>query len=231
MKRNNLYFLSYTLFIFICFAVKCVWDYPLWGVIVAAITTASCIFACADIAELVATEYETDVNNFQPLLKSALDKCNKIDKFFSKHKSILEHQTENNEELVSALLDGPQAIENVKNELLKIQNGLNLKKRLSNFCKNIIGPLVVLGNLLFFCTVAFEPINSMLVPIQDYLTVFAFGVLMLTQYLGSSVREAHVELEENYQEANDLLDDTNETILRAFQTLEKELMFVVEKEE
>ena len=223
MKRYNLYFLSYTIFIFICFGVKCFWDYSLWGVIVAAITTASCIFACADITEVIATEYGRDVDNFEPLLRSALDKCEKIDDFFSKHKTIFENQTENDDKIVTILSEIPEVFEDVKNQLLEIQNGLNLKKNLSKFCSKITGPLVVLGNLSFFCTVTFESINKILVPIQDYLTVLAFGVLMLTQYWGSSVREEHVELEEHYKDANMLLDDAKKTVLEAFEIIDKDI--------
>ena len=222
MKRNNLYFLSYTLFIFICFVVKCFWDYPLWGVIVAAITTASCLFACADIAEVVATEYEKDVENFTPLLKSAMAKCEKFDKDFSQHKSFFESRAKENDELAGIVLEGINTIEDTRKELVKIKKGLDFKEGLSKLCKKITGPLVVLGNLSFFCTATFEPINGALVPMQDYLTVFAFGVLMLTQYWGGVVREEHIELEENYKEANKLLDEANEVLPEAFKRIKEE---------
>lgn len=222
MKRNNLYFLSYTLFIFICFAVKCFWDYPLWGVIVAAITTASCLFACADITEVVANEYEKDVEKFTPLLKSAMAKCEKLDKDISQHKAFFESRAKESDGLAGIVLEGIDVIEDTKKELVKIKKGLDSKEALSKFCKKITGSLVVLGNLSFFCTVAFEPINGALVPMQDYLTVFAFGVLMLTQYLGGAVREEHVELEENYKEANKILDEADEVLLEAFKRIKEE---------
>ena len=220
MKKHNLFLLSYTIFIFICLIVKYFWSYPLWGTIVAAIITASCILSCADITEVVATEYGKDVKDFEPLLDSALDKCNYYENFYSRHKTSLEQQKDN--VIASILLEGPEVLKDTKNQLIEIQNGLNLKKCISNICKKVNGPLIVLGYLSFFCTVTFEPINGFLVPIQDYLTVFAFGILMLTQFWGNYVKEEHIALEENYREANRLLDDINKVVSQLSERLNKE---------
>lgn len=220
MKKHNLFLLSYTIFIFICLIVKCFWNYPLWGVIVAAITTASCILSCADITEVVATKYSKDVKDFEPLLDSAVDKCVFYENFYSRHKTSLEQQKDN--VIANVLLEGPEVLKDTKKQLVEIQNGLKLKKCVSGICKKVSGPLIVLGYLSFFCTVTFEPINSFLVPIQDYLTVFAFGILMLTQFWGNYVKEEHITLEENYREANRLLDDINKVVRQLSERLTKE---------
>ena len=83
-------------------------------------------------------------------------------------------------------------------------------------------PLLVVGYPSFFCTITFETINGILVPIQDYLTVFAFGLLLATQYFGNYAREEHVALEKNYTEANALLEDTYKTTNDALAFLEQE---------
>ena len=220
MKKHNLFLLSYTIFIFICLIVKCFWSYPLWGTIVAAITTASCILSCADITEVVSTEYGKDVKDFEPLLDSALDKCNYYEEFYSKHKASLEQKKDN--VIANILLESPGVLEDTKKQLIEIQNGLKLKKCVSNICKKVSGPLIVLGYLSFFCTVTFEPINGFLVPIQDYLTVFAFGILMLTQFWGNHVKEEHIALEQNYREGNRLLDDVNKVVSQLSECFSKE---------
>lgn len=220
MKKHNLFLLSYTIFIFVCLIVKYFWSYPLWGIIVAAITTASCILSCADITEVVAMEYNKDVKDFEPLLDSAFDKCNYYENFYIRHKTSLEQQKDN--VIANILLEGSEILKDIKKQLVNIRNGLKLKKSLSGICRKVSGPLIVLGYLSFFCTVIFEPINGFLVPIQDYLTVFAFGIVMLTQFWGDYVKEEHIVLEENYREANRLLDEYNKVVSQVSEHLNKE---------
>ena len=222
MKKNNMFMLSYIIFVFIAFIVKFCWDFPMWAPIVTAITVASCIFSCADFTNIIATEYETDVKDFTPLLDTAMDKCQKIEKFFSNHKTQLEQLNTQGDELTETLLQGPEVVEEAKQQIISINNGLKLKNILSRIGNWLTAPLIVTGFLSFFCTLAFEPISMFLVPIQDYLTVLAFGIMMLTQYFGNVVKEEHINLESNYNEANSILGGINELLTQVSMILEQE---------
>lgn len=222
MKKNNMFMLAYTIFIFVAFVIKLCWDFPMWAPIVTAITIASCIFSCADIADIVATEYGTDIKDFTPLVEDAKEKCKRIEKFYSRYDTQLARMKEHDDNMAEVLLEGPEIIADTNKQLTEITNGLKFKKNLSNICKWLTKPLVVIGFLSFFCTITFEPINELLVPVQDYLTVFAFGVMMLTQYFGNSIKEDHIELEKNYKEANTALDGINEVLVTASSMLEQE---------
>ena len=48
MKRNNLFMLSYIVFIFISFVVRIFCEYPMWSTLVVSISVSSGIFAFAD---------------------------------------------------------------------------------------------------------------------------------------------------------------------------------------
>lgn len=222
MKKNNMFMLAYTIFIFVAFIVKLCWDFPMWAPIITAITIASCVFSCADIADVVATEYATDVRDFTPLVEDAMEKCKRIEKFYLKYDTQLARMKEHDDNMAEVLLEGPEVIADTKKQLSEITNGLKLKKVLSNICKWLANPLVVIGFLSFFCTITFEPVNKLLMPVQDYLTVFAFGVMMLTQYFGNSIKEDHIDLEKNYKEANTALDGINEVLATASSMLEQE---------
>jgi len=222
MKKNKMFILAYAIFIFVAFIVKLCWDFPMWSPIVTAITIASCIFSCADIADVVATEYASDVKDFTPLVEDAMEKCQHVEKFYSKYDTQLIYMKEHDDNMAEVLLEGPEVIADTKKQLTEINNGLKLKKVLSSICKWLSNPLIVIGFLSFFCTITFEPVNKLLVPVQDYLTVFAFGVMMLTQYCGNSIKEDHIELEKNYKEANTALDGINEVLVTASSMLEQE---------
>ena len=45
---------------------------------------------------------------------------------------------------------------------------------------------------------------------------------MLTQFWGNYVKEEHIALEENYREANRLLDDINKVVSQLSERLSKE---------
>lgn len=222
MKRNNLFMLSYIIFIFIAFCVKLFCDYPMWPPLVTAITVASCIFACSDIVDVVAEEYGNDEKSFTPLLESALEKCEHLATVFHSNVGKLQDYKEKGSYLAEVLLDGPTQLDAAKKQLIEIRNGINVKRTVSSLCNKLSKPLLVVGYLSFFCTVTFETINGILVPMQDYLTVFAFGLLLTTQYFGNYVREEHVELEKNYAEANALLDNIYNTTNDALAFLEQE---------
>ncbi len=220
MKRNNLFMIAYILFIFIAFGVKFFYAYPMWAPIVTAITISSCIFTCADIADVVAKEYGNDVITFSPLIESAAEKCQKLDGYIKKNDILLTQSTEN--EIATVLLEGPETWGDTQRQIEKIQKGLEVKKKVSAFCKKAASPLVVLGFLAFFCTVTFESINMLLVPIQDYLSVFSFGVLMVTQFWGNWIKDEHIELEKNYNEVNKILDEISSLLPKAIKLIEQE---------
>ena len=223
MKRNNLFFLSYIIFIFVCATVRIFWDFPLWSAIVAAITTASCIFAVADIAGVVAIEYANDVGTYMPLLESALKTCEELEKIIIIHRAEVLQNKINDSKAVDIIMDGSKILGDTKQQLTCIIKGVKSKEKTAERCKWIESPLIVCGHLAFFCIISFAILNDFFASIQDYLTVFAFGMIMVTQYFSNHVKEEHIELEENYKKTNMLLKDVRQSFQKYSAHLHEEI--------
>lgn len=224
MKRNDIFMLSYILFIFISLIVRCFCDYAMWAPTIAAITAASWIFSIADIFHTTAAAYLSDAETFTPLLDKAEKRIEHIEGMHQANEAYMNKAKANGIELANVLSEGPILLSHTKQELTSIKSNVKKKHSISKRCKSVATPFTMLGFLTFFCTITFETINHFLIPLQDYLTVFAFGVILLTQYVNNQLREQHEELEKHYQEANDVLENLDETVSSGFDHLRREVM-------
>lgn len=206
MNRNNLFMISYIVFIGVCAIFKIIWDYPMWGRIVAAITCSSWFFALADSE---ANEY-TDLDEYVKIysnyglqssdkIKSVLDELNRKllelkngEEAESNDPNITE-RIRHFEKIIAIVKECDSECEEEKE---KAQNDQLLMKR-----KEIMESVyTVVGFFSFFCVLTFETVANLAIDLQDQLTVYAFGLILLTQYISGEKRTLRNRKQEQMQE-------------------------------
>lgn len=191
MKRNNMFMLSYIVFIFICFVIRTYCDYPMWNTLVVAISFASGIFAFADFfsgkasaeldASLVTKDLYLRTGESLSHQKKVIDEC------------ILKLSLEANDEEDEASLKYYKDIKNkleeeaVEHSRIKemYEKGQILYKRHCK-CSNCLN---FIGYLAFFIILVFQSVSILLSPSLELLTVFSFGLISLTQYMANQAAE------------------------------------------
>ena len=205
MKRNNLFMLTYIIFIFAACCSKPFWEYSMWNKFVAAVTVTSFFLTISDllytlvrnIEETVTVElkYVDEVGPEFNLMKKELKKY--LEKGLAKNK---EYIIENTMILEQNFKSMRQSSKNIR---AQIKRG-----------KIIASGFTILGFLSFFLIIVFEPIASYIISVLDSVTVSAFGFVLLTQYLSEEKRNdlfkdikkciehknAIIELRKSYQQ-------------------------------
>ena len=191
MKRNNLLMLSFIALMAICAFIKSFWDYPMWTTIVAAITVASWMFAIADfcfsqavgqikIADEQLSDTEEALLEIE-LISKAIDV--RLQQLNTKHdESGSSHIHTRQDEInhVTSVKSDIEVIEadlkTYKDQLIKGQNSAKVNRTLGS-------GITFLGFLLFFIIIIFNPLMEAPVEGLDELTVWAFAIILFSQYM------------------------------------------------
>lgn len=197
MKRNNLLMLSFIILMAICAFVKGIWDYTMWTTIVSAITVASWLFAIADlcfsqsVAQIrIAEEQLGDT-------EAALSEVEMISKAVDVRLKQLEGKPiENEVPQLHSHQDEVRYFTSVKTDIQEIESDLTgykdrlIKGKKSAKTNKILGcAITVFGFLVFFLIVVFKPLMEAPVEGMDELTVWAFTIILATQYLETWLEE------------------------------------------
>ena len=171
MKRNNIFMFSYIIFIFLCSLIKLHYNFPMWGRIVVAVTSASWLFAisdcCSSISRLLKNYYETQF----PLVDVAKFRINQIKKHLSKQVEEMKND--------STIL----TVESCDKRCINIIDSITNMNKLSDSLDKLSVILTFFAFLLFLCTLSFEPIFNYLFIRQEGLTVLSFGMILAAQFL------------------------------------------------
>lgn len=171
MKRNNIFMLAYIAFIFLCAWIKPIYDFPMWGRIVAAITTASWAFAVSDCCSSISNIQKDTYVTYFPLVDTAIFKINQI------KKHLLKRQSEQSDEPTIEIVDScRKRCENILGVITK----MNKTSRILEIASIA---MTFFAFLLFLCTLAFEPVYNYFFIRQDGLTVLSFGMILFAQFL------------------------------------------------
>lgn len=209
MKRNNMFMLSYIVFIFICFAIRTYCDYPMWNTLVVAISFASGVFAFADFfsgkasAELDASLVTKDL--YLRTGKSLSHQKNVIDACILKL-SLRENDVEDEASLKYYKgLRNKLEEESVEHSRIRemYEKGQILYKRHCR-CSNCLN---FIGYLSFFIILVFQSVSNLLSPSLELLSVFSFGLISLTQYMANQAEE---KLNKQKKDAARICDVVNE---------------------
>lgn len=211
-KKNDLFMLSYIVFIFICVAVRFFYNYASWNTVVAAVTAASWLFAIADIINLKVLVYADEYNTDYKEIITNIKRLSDIEDAFRKFKNSLS-------EIQKQQL--PHSLDSIETRFSEIKKSLTALKGVieSNSKKGkrygfFVNVFVVLGFLVFFVAVVFPTISNFLISIQEVLSVIAFGVILLTQHFGNKQIEMRNDIVKDFATMKEILDDLEETIKR-----------------
>lgn len=195
MKRNNLFMIAYIAAIFLGIAVKLFWDYPMWEVVVAAVT---CSSACFSISDGI-SNHISDLRDEIQLTSAFSNDMNDLYSDFlvmSKNKIAIgetgetdggDAQNRNIRLLTICRNFALEMIENRQKEVDDIKNKAKQVHHLT-FVSNFF---VIAGFFLFFCFTMFPELQNIVVAKLDIITVFSFAVILLTQYLAAWKKEKH----------------------------------------
>lgn len=201
MKRNNILMGAYIAFIVICFIVRTFTEYPMWRAIVSAVTISSAFFAYADFFGIYAQAFS--------------DICEVAEKFILDTRNKLENELRAFEEInervksVSKEEFDFSEVENITKVVMNRHDEMEIwiedyakrnvikQKKVKNY-KVISEALTFFGFLALLCILVFSPISSRVIKVQDLLSVLAFAVILLSQYMGAALSE---KLEKDKREA------------------------------
>lgn len=205
MKRNNIFMFSYIVFTFLCAWIKPIYDFPMWGRIVVAITTASWVFAFSDCCSCI-SNFQKDMFDTQfPLADTAKLRINQVKECLLKRKS------EDSDESTIRIVDScEKKCENILDIIFK----MNKTSKILEIASIV---LTFFAFLLFLCTLSFEPIYDFFFVRQEEYTVLSFGMILLAQFL-TNVGGDHIN---NSKKEFTAIVNGWEALLHSYETEEK----------
>lgn len=191
--------IAYILFIGFCAIARLFVDYESWGRLVAAVTCSSWFFAMAD-------SYSSDVEYMQEYVDITINyartNLNSINTIISGlHERITQLKKESENE--SAISDGERLIkdlEDIKPYFQGKENEMN-KKQSKIRRHRIYGALyTIAGYFAFFVIMTFNSIATVAESTQDFLTVFAFASILMTQFVAALNRDENTKKRAEFEE-------------------------------
>ena len=178
MKRNNIFMLAYIIFIFLCVEVKSFWDFPMWGKIIAAVTTASWLFALSDCFSCAADLLRKVTNTQSPLIDAGLYELAQMKEYLRKRTP-----EDTNE--------GIQEVEACEVRCNRMRITLRRMRTNAKAFEAVSIIVTLIAFLTFLCVLCFDFFYSYFVPRQDSMTVISFGMILLAQF-GLSVGSEYI---------------------------------------
>lgn len=192
MRRNNIFMGAYIVFVFICFFARLKSEYSAWPSVVSAVAISSAFFAFADFLYIYAQSLRgiCDVtNSYISDAREMLDEERWI--FLGFRERIRECSLEEFDfSEMTKLIDLVMEENGKTEEWIKENEAATLKKQKEvKRDKAAAAFLTFLGFLLFLCIVVFDTLATACVAIQDTISVFAFGLILVTQYVHTILSE------------------------------------------
>lgn len=189
--------LSFIILIVVCALVKSFWDYPMWVTVVSAITVASWLFALADlcfsqasaqikIADEQLGDTEDSLTEVEMISKAVDARMVQLKNDKNYETSSLLHTKEDELQYLSSvksdITEIASDLQSYKDQLMKGQKGAKTNK--------VWGYVItVLGFLIFFLTIIFNPLMEAPINGLDVMTVWAFAIILFTQYMETLLDE------------------------------------------
>lgn len=204
MKRNNLLMLSFIVLMAVCAIVKSFWDYPMWPTIVAAITMASWVFAFADlflsqasaiskIADEQLDGADVSLHEVKRIKKAIEIRIEQIGEKAKGKESSSAPSLYTTEDELSHLNSSLKSVSEMESDLQAYTSSLRSGKKHSKTLCRAGCVLTVAGFLSFFVIVIFKAMQEKPVGDTDSLTVWAFCIILLTQYLENWLEEIRLQ--------------------------------------
>lgn len=198
---NNSLMIAYIISIFICVFVRLFGEYPMWPTLVAAITTTSWMISLADSNYAVATEcrkYSEDVLMYAEAATMDIQRIlDAIDKLLVGNDSGID-STQAGQEHLEHYSDTKKDVLHYLEQHQEIELKAHKILHYAGISEKIDVLLTVVGFVAFFAVLAFEQISKKLIDRQDIMTVMAFGLILLTQYVAAYSKEKRKQAQESY---------------------------------
>lgn len=210
MKKNYLFLISFTLFIFLSVIVKSYCDYPMWPTIVSAVTVASFFFSFADLTGVKGRAMRNLSEETIDGIDCSLFEISKIKSTLSK---LIECTSENEK---AHYLTTKNNVDALENHYLRAQSIMKRDIKISSGLKITSILFTMVGFLLLFSIMTFDSFANWFIGRQDIMTVMSFGCILLSQLLDTLIddaREHWRNLVSNLNKALDALKKTYETDL------------------
>ena len=188
--------LSYITFLFICSFVINLYDFSMWQPIVAATTISSFLFAFADYFEEFANQYDKQYEIDKQYYETTKKFAEMV--FNSAHN----HRTDSNGKKYEKVIEKINLICQKSETSYKKSGKLKRDAQINNFIAQLT---TYSGFLVFLCILVFyDYLGENFLSVQDNVTVLAFAVIMLTQYLKGWCAERMKKRSAEYEKYSDL---------------------------
>lgn len=215
MKKNNSFMLAYIIFIFVANIVKYFWEYPMWNTIVVSITVVSSFFAVSDFFLAGAKLYENLKSSIGECIETALDEITQIKKLLDKRLSqsddFVDSKLYTKQEQVEHYNDSKRRVEHIESDMVYYQGRMKSYAIYSYRFRKSSEFLNIIGFILLFCIMGFEPVANFFCKDLDGTTVSAFGVILVTQYIENTIYDKIGVLRENFEKNTNALDAIRKT--------------------
>lgn len=192
MKRNNILMGAYITFIFICYLARVESEYESWDSVVSAVTISSALFAVADFLYIYAQSLSGICDIARDYIEDTRNKLDEEKKVFSEIRKRVEacSMREFDFSEMTIEIDSIMAANQKTETWLQEYTALTKKKERTSKRNSFFAVIFTfLGFLSFLCIVVFSSLASACSNIQDLISVFAFGVILSTQYIHTILTE------------------------------------------
>lgn len=209
MKRNNILMLAFIIIMAVCAIVKQYWDYPAWPLVVEAITVASWIFAVADFLIIHSAAQEKITDAIRPNVEWTLEEISRIKKAVDVRIYQLQQKIEQQEKLAEPTIrytdqDDLEYHIGTKKKVAVSESAatslnqlLEKGERRAKVCSKLGYGMTVLGFIAFFGIIIFGSFVEHLGLSLDLMTIWAFVIILFTQYYDSVLDKAREKMKKD----------------------------------
>ena len=209
MKKNNMLMLAFIIIMAMCAIVKQYWDYPTWPLVVEAITVASWIFAVADFLVIHSAAQVKIIDSLKPDVEWTLIEISRmkkaVDTRIHQLQQKIAQQEKNTEPTIHYTdqddlkyhIDTKEKISESESSATSISQIFKTGERRSRVYRKLGYGLTVLGFVVFFGIVIFGSLVERLGLSIDLMTIWAFVIILFTQYYDTVLDEAREKMKRN----------------------------------
>ena len=183
-KTGKWLMLAYILFIFVSVFTRHLYAQSKWSYIVTAITVTSWFLVISDSLAAAAEFIRDLVLSTKPEFESYLFRLRRNRSINDRLDSLLEDEYGNNTGKTIG-----QTLENMEKSTLNSIAVLKKQEKLQKWFEGLSHLFMLVGFILFFCVLLFDPIFSYFISKLDGMTVLAFGTILATQFCINTLKD------------------------------------------
>ena len=205
-KTDKWLMLAYILFIFVSVFTRHLYTQSKWSYIVTAITVTSWVLVISDSLAAAAEFIQGLVLSTKPKFESYLFQLRHNRSINDRLDSLLEDEYGNNTgKTIGQILD------NLEKSTLGSIAVLKKQEQLQKLFEVLSRIFILVGFVLFFCVLLFDPIFSFFHSKLDGMTALAFGTILATQFCISTLKDYVLSMKNTLEVLNRGMEALNQT--------------------